>query len=147
MALDSRAISRHPLVVKWLSNHPNDFEIVNLKWNDSGHGPYLVRQDGCPPSDDSVPPEGRYFLMKDGTWMLNITFCNLAEKDRDRGLYATVEEIFTTIDSLESSPSVDLHLPEGMSRESMIEGMSRTAKEFLDKSRHYPAFRLDDLRG
>ncbi len=132
--------------MKWLTNHPDDFEIVNLKWNDSGHGPYLVRQDGCPPCDDRVLPEGRYFLMKDGTWMLNVTFCNLSEPDRDRGLFESVTAVFATVESLPSSPAVDLHLPEGMSREAMIDGMSRTAREFLDKSHHYPAFRLDDLR-
>lgn len=133
------------LVVKSLSNRPDDFEIVNLKWNDSGRGPYLVRQDGSPPSDERVLPEERFFLMKDGTWMLNVTFCNLPEKDRSRGIYQSVDEIFAIIGTLRSTPVVDDRLPEGMSAESLIAGMGRTAREFLDKSHGYPSFRLDEL--
>lgn len=132
--------------MKWLSNHPDAFELVNLRWLESGHGPYLVRQDGCPPCEDRVPPEGRYFLMKDGVWLLNVTFCNLSPEERRRGLYDSVEEVFAAIERLGPRPVVDDRLPEGMSREAMIAGLEATAREFLDKSQHYPASPLSAYR-
>ena len=125
--------------MKWLSNRREDFELVNLHWHEGGHGPYLIRQDGCPPCDDRVPPEGRYFLMKDGTWLLNITFCNLPREEQSRGIYESIPEVAATIDALGSRPSVNSRLPEGMSHEAMLAGLKAAAREFLDKSQHYPA--------
>ncbi|MCB1078132.1 MAG: hypothetical protein KDM63_15975 [Verrucomicrobiae bacterium] len=132
--------------MKWLSNHPDAFELVNLRWHESGHGPYLIRQDGCPPCDDRVPPEGRYFLQKDGTWLLNVTFCNLSRDAQSQGLYNSIQEVFAIIETLDSHPKVDSTLPEGMSHEALISGMSQTAREFLDKSHHYPSAPLSAYR-
>jgi hypothetical protein len=132
--------------MKWLSNHPDAFELVNLRWHESGHGPYLIRQDGCPPCDTRVPPEGRYFLMKDGTWLLNITYCNLPRPEQARGLYESIQEVFATIEGLDSKPVVDSALPEGISHESLLSGMGQTAREFLDKSQHYPSSPLSAYR-
>jgi hypothetical protein len=128
--------------MKRLTNRAEDMELVNLHWHADGHGPYLIRQDGRPPSVDRVLPEGRFFLMKDGTWLLNITFCNLPREAQSRGLYDSIPEVYATIESLGSDPVVDHHLPEGMSADAMLEGLRAAAREFLDKSQHYPATRL-----
>ena len=69
-----------------LTNDYKDCELLNLGTNKSGHGPYVIRQDGVPPGSLSSQ-EDRFLLRKDGTWVLNITAFTLPERSKSSSLF------------------------------------------------------------
>ena len=94
-----------------LTNDYNDCALLNLGTNKSGHGPYVIRQDGVPPGSLSSQ-EDRFLLRKDGTWVLNITAFTLPEKEQEQQfIFQSATELYATVQELGENPVVEDALP------------------------------------
>jgi hypothetical protein len=102
--------------MRLLTNDYNDCELLNLVTNKSGHGPYVIRQDGAPPGSSSSQ-EDRFLLRKDGTWVLSITAFTLPEKEQEQQfVFQNAAELYAAVQELGGNPVVEAALPPGKSR-------------------------------
>jgi hypothetical protein len=101
--------------MRTLTNDYNDCELLNLGYNRNGHGPYVVRQDGVAP-ESLRTQEDRFYLRKDGTWVLNVTALTLPEKEQEQFIFENAAELYATVQDLGGKPVVEDTLPPGKSR-------------------------------
>ena len=111
--------------MRTLTNDYHDFELVNLKFSESGRGPYSIRQDGVPSGAD-IQQEDRYLLRKDGVWVLNFRVFLLSEEDQQQFLYDSIGEVQGIIQNLSGKPTVEAGLPDGKSREELLQAADTT---------------------
>ena len=125
-----------------LSNDYKDCELLNLGTNKSGHGPYVIRQDGVPPGSSSSQ-EDRFLLRKDGTWVLNITAFTLPEKEQEQQfVFQNAAELYATIQELGGNPVVEAALPPGKSRAELNAAIETTISKVWSRMREARATRL-----
>lgn len=94
-----------------ISNDIQRCEVMNLAWASDGHGPYLIRQEGYPPSSTDFKPQ-RYLLQKDGRWLLNLAFGLLSEAEQEAQLFHSLKEVLLLLDRIASHPvRIDQALP------------------------------------
>ena len=98
-----------------LSNDAARCEVMNLGWATSGHGPYLVRQEGYEPGSSSFKSQ-RFILQKDGRWLLNLAFVMLPEAEQEAQLFHSLGEVARFVDALSGTPvKADVALPPDVS--------------------------------
>jgi len=125
-----------------LSNDYKDCELLNLGTNKSGHGPYVIRQDGVPPGSSSSQ-EDRFLLRKDGTWVLNITAFTLPEKEQEQQfVFQSAAELYATIQELGGNPVVEAALPPGKSRAELNAAIETTISRVWSQIKEGRAKRL-----
>ena len=78
--------------MKKLSNSYRDLEMVNLSWGPGGKGPYLVRQLGYAPADQTFT-EKPFVLQKDGSWLLSYHLACLPEAEQEKRLFSSIAEM------------------------------------------------------
>lgn len=119
--------------VPLLSHHPDRFQLVNLRLQKDGKGPYMIRQEGYAPGSTSMANH-RFFLLKDGTWLLNYAFFMLDEKEQETHFLADLEEVFETVDQLAGKSVVAQEkLPEGATKESIMQAVRQTGSRVLQR--------------
>ena len=125
-----------------LTNDYNDCELLNLGTNQSGHGPYVIRQDGVPPGSPSSQ-EDRFLLRKDGTRVLNITAFTLREKEQDQQfIFQNAAELYATVQELGGNPVVEDALPPGKSRAELNAAIETTISRVWSQIKEGRAKRL-----
>lgn len=126
-----------------LSHQPDRFHLINLRLNRDGKGPYVIRQEGYPPGSMSMANH-RYFLLKDGSWMLNYAFFLLSEKEQEEHFLAELKDVFEAIDRLAGNPVV-VHdeLPEGTTKESILAGVRQTGNHLLTRLQEAKGRRIE----
>ena len=125
-----------------LTNACKDCVLLNLGTNKSGHGPYVIRQDGVPPGSSSSE-EGRFLLRKDGTWVLNITAFTLPEKEQEQQfIFQNPAELYATVQELGGNPVVEDKLPPGKSRVELNAAIETTISRVLSQVKEARAKRL-----
>lgn len=121
--------------MRMLTNDSRDFLLVNLGFAENGRGPYAIRQDGIAPGS-MTQSEDRYFLRKDGTWMLNFVLY-LDESKVPEFLYENIAEAHERILSLTGKPAAMDQLPEGATKDDVMRAMdslnSKLAKAIRDR--------------
>lgn len=118
-----------------LTNHSSDCELLNLRYNPNGRGPYVIRQDGIPPGSSTLG-EDRFFLRKDGTWVLNFAVFVLPEKEQEQKfVYTDIAEVLSTLQTLLGRPVVEVKLPDGTSRAEVLAAMSSTNSRIWSRIR------------
>jgi hypothetical protein len=100
--------------MRTLTNDHQDFELLNLGTNATGHGPYVIRQDGVPPGSSSSQ-EDSFLLRKDGTWVLDVAAFTLPEGEQEF-VFQNAAELYATVQELGGNPVVEDKLPPGKSR-------------------------------
>jgi hypothetical protein len=103
-----------------LSNDPSRSEVINLGWGPSGHGPYLVRQEGYLPG--STHFNRQYFvLQKSGLWLINLAFVMLPEAEQEKQLFSTLSEVMSFFEDISTQPvSADDKIPDGSTANEII---------------------------
>lgn len=106
-----------------ISHSVDRFKLLNLGYQPGGKGPYVIRQDGHRPGSMTME-EHRFYLLKDGSWMLNYAFFLLPEDEQKRHLFESLQEVFAAIEDL-AGKKVVVHdqLPEGATREKILASM------------------------
>jgi hypothetical protein len=97
-----------------LANDYTRCELINLGYDSDGRGPYVIRQEGYPPNS-MVFEVDRYYLRRDGTWLINLAVFALPEKEKEDFVYETVEAVIVLLEGLTGEPAVEYRLPEGKS--------------------------------
>lgn len=71
--------------------------------------------------------EHRFYLLEDGSWMLNYAFFLLPAEEQERHLFGSINEVFKAIDDL-AGQKIVVHgeLPEGATKEKVLAGMRDT---------------------
>jgi hypothetical protein len=114
-----------------ISHAVDQFKLVNLGFLRGGRGPYVIRQDGHPPGSMTFE-ELRFFLLADGSWMLEYAFYLLPEEEQEKHLFGSLHDVFEVIDELAGKPVV-VHdrLPEGVTREVILARMRETGNRLI----------------
>lgn len=95
----------------------------------------MIRQEGTPPGGTSMG-EDRFFLRKDGTWVLNFAVFVLPEKEQEeKFIYTDVSDVFATLQTLIGNPIVEVKLPDGTSRAEIIASMQSTTNRIWSRIR------------
>jgi hypothetical protein len=94
-----------------LANDYQRCELINLGYDGDGRGPYVIRQEGYPPNTMTFE-EDRYYLRRDGTWLINLAMFALPEKEKEDFVYESVEAVIVLLEGLTGNPTVEYHLPE-----------------------------------
>lgn len=109
-----------------ISNSYDRCELLNLGFGPQGRGPFLVRQQGSAPGSLTLS-QNRYFLRKDGYWVLSLRVYLLSDEDKElHFLYTTTAEATTLISELNGDPQVDDTLPEDASPEDLMRAAETT---------------------
>jgi hypothetical protein len=125
-----------------LTNDCKDCVLLNLGTNKSGHGPYVIRQDGVPPGSSSSEEE-RFLLRKDGTWVLNITAFTLPEKEQEQQfIFQNAAELYATVQELGGDPVAEAALPPGKSRAELNAAIETTISRVWSQIKEARARRL-----
>jgi predicted component of type VI protein secretion system len=127
--------------MRTLTNDYNDCELLNLGYNTNGHGPYVVRQDGVAPNSLRTQ-EDRFYLRKDGTWVLNVTVLTLPEKEQEQFIFQNAAELYATVEDLGGKPLVEDALPVGKSRAELDAAIETTISKFWSRISEARATRL-----
>jgi hypothetical protein len=127
--------------MRTLTNSYQDCELLNLSYNKDGRGPYLLRQDGCPP-DSVTPHEYRFLLRKDLTWVLNLIVFALPEKELENFIYKDAAELYAAVEELGGKPVVEDALPPGKSHAELSAAIEITASKLWSRIRDARATRL-----
>lgn len=120
-SIDQLRVLRNDTRMRTLTNDSRDFLLVNLGFAASGRGPYSIRQDGAPPGS-LTQEEDRYFLRKDGTWVLNFVLY-LDESKVPEFLYENIVEAHERILTLTGKPTVCDDVPEGTTKADIMRAM------------------------
>lgn len=114
-----------------VANDRARFEVLNLGWASSGHGPYLVRQRGYAPGDPQMQ-DGNFVLLKKGNWVLNLLFALLPEKEQEEHLFHSLAELGIFLDAQTARPVVvDNQLPAGMEAAELIQRFETCTNRIL----------------
>jgi len=125
-----------------LTNDYKDCELLNLGTNKSGHGPYVIRQDGVPPGSSSSQ-EDRFLLRKDGTWVLNITAFTLPEKEQEQQfIFQNATELYATVQELGENPRSGGRVASGKSRAELNAAIETTISKVCRQMKEARAKRL-----
>ncbi len=104
-----------------IANDRARFEVLNLGWAPSGHGPYLVRQRGYAPGDPRMQ-DGNFVLLRNGKWVLNLLFALLPEKEQEDHLFHSLAELSIFLDAQTARPVVvEFQLPAGVEAAELIQ--------------------------
>jgi len=106
-----------------ISHAVDRFKLLNLGYLRGGKGPYVIRQDGYAPGSMTME-EHRFYLLEDGSWMLNYAFFLLPAEEQEKHLFGSLNEVFKAIDDL-AGKKVVVHdkLPDGATKEQILAGM------------------------
>jgi hypothetical protein len=106
-----------------ISHSVNQFKLLNLGYLRGGKGPYVIRQDGHAPGSITME-QHRFYLLDDGSWMLNYAFFLLPEEEQQQHLFGSLQEVFAAIDELAGKKVVvNDKLPEGATKEKIMASM------------------------
>lgn len=97
-----------------LANDYTRCELINLGYDSDGRGPYVIRQDGYPPNTMTFEVD-RYYLRRDGTWLINFAMFALSEREKEEFVYESVEAVIALLEGLTGDPAVEYRLPEDKS--------------------------------
>ena len=118
---------------KPLTNSFLDTVYVNLGLNETGRGPYVIRQEGYPPNSVDMEVD-RYILMKDGTWVLNYVLSALPEPEADTVLFDSIDEALKLLESIAGHDvKCRTDPPEGISLEQAIDMYEREMPALLQR--------------
>lgn len=99
--------------------------LLNLGYLRGGKGPYVIRQDGYSPTSMTMD-EHRFYLLADGSWLLNYAFFLLPQEEQEKHLFGSIQEVFQAIDDLAGKPIVvNDKLPEGATKEQILASMRK----------------------
>ena len=120
-----------------ISHSVNQFKLLNLGYLRGGKGPYVIRQDGHKPGSMTMEQQ-RFYLLEDGSWMLNYAFFLLPEEEQEKHLFGSLQEVFAAIDDLAGKKLVvNDQLPEGATKEKILASMRNISNRL--SSRLYEA--------
>lgn len=106
-----------------ISHSVDQFKLVNLGYLRGGKGPYVLRQDGHAPGSMTLE-QHRFYLLDDGSWMINYAFFLLPEEEQEKHLFGSLQEVFDAIDDLAGKKVVvNDKLPEGATKEKILASM------------------------
>lgn len=116
----------------------NDFkccELLNLRYNPNGRGPYVVQQTGIAP-DATTLREDPFLLRKDGTWVLNFAvFVLPAEEQESNFLYRDIAEAMDMLQNLRGKLRVEEKWPKGKSEAEILADMQSTSSRIFSRIR------------
>ncbi len=104
-----------------MSRLVNDYRcciLLNLGYGPHGRGPFIIRQEGYPPGSMTFEID-RYYLRRDGTWMVNLAVFVLPEEEKHDFIHGTIEEAIALLEGLIGVPVVHSSLPEDISTEEL----------------------------
>ena len=108
------------LRLRKLTNAYQDIQLFDLELNESGKGPYLVRQVGYPPgyTEMKVDP---YILQNDGVWIISYHFATLPPAEQRKRLFQSRRELIELLEKIGAREveCIDT-LPEGLSNEEVL---------------------------
>lgn len=109
-----------------LSNDYDQCQLLNLGVGPQGRGPFLVRQQGSAPNSMTLE-QRRYFLRKDGTWVLSLAVYILSDDDQEAHfLYPSSADAVNLLSSLSGDAVVDDTLPPDKSAEELMLAAEKT---------------------
>ena len=115
-----------------LSHSVNRIELVNLGYHRNGKGPYMIRQDGYPPGSTTMD-DNRYFLLSDGSWMINFAFFLLPQEELESHFYGNIKEVFAALDNLAGKKLVvNSEIPDGATPASILAGIRDAGNRLLN---------------
>ena len=126
--------------MRTLTNDYRDFTFLNLEIHSTGRGPFVIRQDGIPPSSEGLQTD-RYLLHKDGTWVINFKVFSLSEEEQSNFIYDSVSQIQTTLQSLSGALNVDAELPSGKTHAELMKDLDSTYSRFQEQIQKARAIR------
>ena len=138
--LCARSVVGLPLnQMKKLTNSHHDFHMINLSWGSGGKGPYLVRQVGYVPSDETLTDKP-FMLQKDGSWILTYHIACLPEDEQEKRLFSSIDEMFAVIDQIGIQEVVVIDcLPEGVTDEEALRRYKSSMTRMLQRMRESKA--------
>ena len=114
-----------------LSNDPARCEVMNLSWEQTGHGPYLVRQEGYAPGSVDFRPQ-RFILQKDGCWLINLAFVMLPEAEQEGQLFHHLTNALILLGALSDKPvTADDKLPQDTGAEEIMAHFAQCTHRIL----------------
>ena len=114
-----------------LSNDPTRCEVINLGWASSGHGPFLIRQEGHAPGGEGFQSQ-HYILQKDGRWLLNLKYGMLSEQEQENALFHHLPEVMSLLDRICSLPvQADARLPANCNPSEILASFERCTHRIL----------------
>lgn len=109
-----------------LTNSYDNCQLLNVGDGPQGRGPFIIRQQGSAPGSMTLD-QNRYFLRKDGTWVLSLAVYILSEAEQEINfLYSTSADAMKQLSSLTGDPVVDDTLPPDKSAEELIRAAEKT---------------------
>jgi hypothetical protein len=103
-----------------LSNDYNRCNLYNIGTAPNGRGPFFIRQLATSPGSTSLSNDP-YLLRNDGVWVLTLRVYTLTEEEQRRFIYDSAADVMKVLDALEGQPVVEDQLPEGMSRQEILD--------------------------
>lgn len=109
-----------------LTNSYDNCQLLNVGDGPQGRGPFLIRQQGSAPGSMTLD-QNRYFLRKDGIWVLSLAVYILSDAEQEKGfLYPTSTDAMNQLSSLTGDPVVDETLPPDKSAEELMRAAEKT---------------------
>ena len=113
-----------------ISNDYTRCQMLNLASAPGGRGPFVIRQEGCPPESTSLQQDP-FLLRDDGVWVLNLTVFSLKEEEQQRFIYSSSGDVLKALESLHGDAKVEAKLPEGVSKAELLAAAESTASRLL----------------
>ena len=102
-----------------LSNSYDRCQLLNLGVGLQGRGPYLIRQQGSAPGSITLTQD-RFFLRKDGTWVLSLAVYILTDEEKEQFLYTSSADATERLSTLSGDPVVEATVPTDKSPEELM---------------------------
>lgn len=114
-----------------LTHSVNRLRLLNLAYHRREKGPYAICQEGHPPGSMTMTVN-RYYLLSDGSWMLNYAFFLLAEDEQEKHLLDSIKAVFAAIDNL-AGKKIIVHddLPEDATPDSILRAVRETGNRII----------------
>jgi len=120
-----------------LTNSFTDFHLINLGSGLNGRGPFVLRQDGVPPNSMDMQ-EDRFFLRRDGVWVINFAVYDLSEEEQQAYIFHDIPAVWAAVETLTGPLVVESALPPGKSRAALLASVQSTMSRLLAHLRDAP---------
>ena len=110
--------------MRTLTNDPRDLEVLNLGSSATGHGPFVVRQEGYVRGREELGAD-RFFLRRDGVWVLNLAVCALPPDGQRAFFFESLGDVAALLEDLPTGPRVEPDIPPGLTRAAALAAFHR----------------------
>jgi hypothetical protein len=124
-----------PENLRVLSNDYQRFEMLNIKTNPNGKGPYVLRQVGYAPKSMTMLGAA-YLVNRDGVWLRNKHWASLPANELNCIALDSIADVLSMIDSLAGKPVEAIEaLPAGVSPEQAERNYQNTGRKLIRRMR------------